>query len=212
MSKNSLLIGGIVLVSIGLLLFGLTQLQTETPQKTPVSMLPVTGDWVKGSPDAPIVLIEYSDFECPTCAAFYPIVKQLREELGKDLALVYRQFPLEQIHKNARQAAAAAEAAGLQNKFFEMHDLLFEKQVEWSKLTDASNLFVVYARELGLDTEQFRSDMLSNGVSDAITNDFDGGISLGINGTPTFFVNGEKINLPRTYEEFKSLVLEFKDK
>lgn len=152
------------------------------------------------------VLVEYSDFQCPACGMYYPLVKQLKEELGDKLQVVYKHFPLQQVHKNANLAARASEAALNQNKFWEMHDILFERQKEWSDSSQALSLFTAYALELGLNKEIFLDDIDKNSVYDKVNADYQEGVRLGVGGTPTFFLNGEKINNPRNYNEFRKLI------
>jgi protein-disulfide isomerase len=172
----------------------------------PVSAL----DRIKGGMDASITLVEYSDFQCPACASFYPIVKQLGETFADDLKIVYRHFPLSRIHKNASLAARSAEAAGEQGKFWEMHDMLFEHQREWSEVgsAEARAAFVSYAKSLGLDINQFETSLDSEAVKGKVDGDFASGLRSHVNATPTFFLNGEKISTPRSYEKFEQLILE----
>ncbi len=169
----------------------------------PVSAI-VVSDQIKGDHEAKIILIEYSDFQCPACAAYQPIVKQLVEEFKDKIVFAYRHFPLSQ-HKNSESAALAAEAAGKQGKFWEMHDLIFEKQNEWSESQTAEELFIKYAETLALNVEQFKKDFDLEEIADKIENDLISGERVGVNATPTFFLNGRKIS-PRSYEEFKQLI------
>lgn len=166
------------------------------------------GDWIIGGADAVVTLIEYSDFQCPACRSYFPAVKQLHREFGKRLRVVYRQYPLWQIHKNARIASRAAEAAGLQGKFWEMHDRLFERQSEWSGMENPADQFAVYARDLDLDTGRFRNDLGSRTVDDAIREDTESGARLHIRATPTFFLNGRFIENPRNYPAFREVILD----
>lgn len=166
-------------------------------------------DWVKGTKGAKITLIEYSDFQCPACAYFSSITNSLVGEFGAHMQLAYRHFPLKQIHANSTIAAQAAEAAGKQGKFWEMHDLLFTKQNEWSTQTpeDATNTFIAYAGQIGItDTTKFLADLNSKEVADKIESDFQSGQDAKINATPTFFLNGVKILNPRSLEEFRKLI------
>lgn len=164
-------------------------------------------DWVKGKNEAPVTLVEYTDFQCPACGAYYPLVKQLSDEMGDQLRLVVRHYPLVQIHKNALSGARAAEAAGRQGKFWEMYDLLFEHQTEWSLADDPlKSILPAYAAQLGLDTEKFRQDMTDPTLDDKINADRETGNGLKINGTPSFFLNGKVIKNPTSFEEFKKLV------
>lgn len=163
-------------------------------------------EWSIGKEDAKLVMIEYSDFQCPACGQYYPIIKQLEAAFPNDLRVVYRQFPLRQIHPNAELAARASEAAGTQGKFWEMHDKLFETQKDWSAATNAQDIFTGYAEQLGLNKEQFVSALTSEGIAKAVLEDESTGRSLGVQGTPTFFLNGKKLNNPRSFDEFKKLL------
>jgi len=151
-------------------------------------------------------LVEYSDFQCPACGLYYPFVKQLKEEMGDKLAVVYKHFPLRTIHKNADLAARASEAARLQGRFWEMHNMIFEKQKEWSDSDQVLSLMTAYAVSLRIDQDRFLADINSNTARDRIDNDYQEGMRLGVRGTPTFFLNGKKIINPRSYDEFKSIV------
>lgn len=164
-------------------------------------------DWVKGKDDAKVTLVEYTDFQCPACGAYHPLVKQLIDEMGDSIRVVVRHYPLMQIHKNALTGSRAAEAAGRQGKFWEMHDLLFAQQSEWSLADDPMrSILPAYAGRIGLDVEKFKQDMADASLDDKINADRGTGDDLGITGTPTFFLNGKKIENPRSIEEFKKVV------
>ncbi len=165
-------------------------------------------DWINGEMSAEVVIIEYSDFECPACASYFPILKDLKEKFGSQIAVVYRHFPLTQIHRNAELASLASEAAGRQGKFWEMHDLLFENQRNWSANFGAKEIFIGYAQQLQLDEEQFINDLDAKDLQDKVSASYKKGVSIGIAGTPTFFLNGEKISNPRGYEEFERVISE----
>jgi protein-disulfide isomerase len=171
-----------------------------------------TSDRAKGNEAAQITLIEYSDFGCSYCQYFHRITKKLAEELDDDLKLTFRHF-VSKDHANAALAAKAAEAARLQDKFWEMSDMLFENQAGWTKMDKglAAETFVQYADWLNLDVGQFRRDLNSKIVGDKILSDIESGHRLGVTDTPTFFLNGKKIDkIPRTYEAFKDLILQSK--
>lgn len=168
-------------------------------------------DHVRGNKNADVVLIEYADFQCPGCAAYYPILKSLEETYSDRVAFVYRHFPLTQIHPNAFAAARAAEAAGKQGKFFEMHDKLFETQSVWGQATsNQQSLFEGYAEELGLDSKQFSDDYASADVADRINLDVSSGQSeLEVNSTPTFILGGKKLSPnPQDKDAFAKLIEE----
>jgi protein-disulfide isomerase len=163
-------------------------------------------DHVAGPSDAPAVLIEYSDFQCPACGAYYPLVKELITSFGDRLAVVYRHYPLRQNHQNAYAAALASEGADRQGKFWEYHDILFERQTDWSSLPNPRQTFLDYAQELGLDVTTFGSDMDSSAAESAVKADINSGNHAGVNATPSFFLNNQKITNPRTIDEFKQLI------
>ena len=163
-------------------------------------------DWIRGNPTAKVALIEYGDFQCPACAQFHPLVKIMKEEFGNDVAFAFRHFPLSQAHPNAKAAARAAEAAGAQGKFWEMHDYLFEHQTEWAPKPSPKAAFVSYAQELGLNTDQFENDLDRDDLEDKINAQYQSGTASGVNSTPTFFLNGTKIENPRSYDEFRRLL------
>ena len=159
-----------------------------------------------GTPSAKVTLVEYSDFQCPACAAYHPMVKQLMTEYNGRIYFVYRYFPLSSIHQNAMISSLAAYSAGEQNKFWEMHDMLFQTQNSWATSSKARETFIDYAKKLDLDIDKFKTDLESNKGKDLINDTYSKGLALGINSTPTFFLNGEKIQNPRTYNDFKSLI------
>lgn len=163
-------------------------------------------DHTKGNANAKVVLIEYSDFQCPACAIYFPIVKRLEDAYPNDLFVVYRHFPLKGRHANAEIAARASEAAGKQGKFFDMHDRLFEQQTSWASEGNPKDLFVSYAKELGLDTKQFETDLDSDEVKNRVDADYRNGIQGGINATPTFFVNGQLQANPNGYDGLKAAI------
>ncbi len=196
----------LVAVFIGVVVWGIVKNTTSTPSEPSALSGVSSSDWIKGNNESNVVLVEYSDFQCPACGAYHPVVKQLVREFGNDVAFVYRHFPLRQIHPNADLSARAAEAAGAQGKFWEMHDLLFENQKEWSDQKNAVDNFVKYAESLGLNGEQFKSDIDSKEVKQKVNEDYNGGTLLKISGTPTFFLNGKKLQNPRNYEEFQSII------
>ena len=164
-------------------------------------------DHMQGHPDAPVTVIEYTDFQCPACGAYYPIVKQLLQDMEGKFALVIRHYPLVQIHSNALGAARAAEAAARQGKFFEMYDMLFSKQSEWSAAAEPhASIFPAYAGRIGLDVDRYRTDVADASIDDKINQDKASGNGLGVAGTPTFYVNGEKIANPKSLEDFRTLL------
>ena len=144
-------------------------------------------DHIQGRHDARIALLEYGDFECPVCGESYPIVKAIQDELGADLCFAFRQFPLANIHPHAQRAGEAAEAAGVQGKFWPMHDRLFEEQ-EALEIEDLTR----HAGALSLDLSRFVTELLSGAHRERVREDFRLGARAGVNGTPSFFINGTR--------------------
>ncbi len=194
---------------IGVVLVGMVTLivigRKGTPTSTTVAAV-TADDHIRGPQTSAAVLIEYSDFQCPACGAYYPIVKNIEKKYGDKITIVYRQFPLTQIHQHAQLAAQAAEAANLQGKFWEMHDLLFDRQKVWSTVSDDKKTFTDYAKELKLDENTFTSDLTSAPVKDRVNRDVTSGNAIGISGTPTFFLNGTKLENPKNEEAFYTLI------
>lgn len=155
-------------------------------------------DHVFGNKDAKVVLVEYGDFQCPGCGSAHPAVKALSEKYEDQLAFVFRNFPLTSIHPNARAAAAAAEAAGLQGKYWEVHNALFENQDAWSSASasERSSVFAGYAQQAGLNQSEFATTLNERSVdiNKKINFDIALGRKLGVSGTPTFYLNGKKLN------------------
>lgn len=204
-TKQIFVWGAVILAIVGLFV-GLVYLGSGKPPVTTLATaVSESTDRIKGPNTAKVTLVEYSDFECPACAQYEPILKQLLETYEKELRLVYRHYPLVQIHPQALPSAQASEAAHKQGKFWEMHEILFDRQSAWSKAEEPLDLFISYAKELGLDESKFTADMESSDVEEKITADMAGAIGSGITGTPTFFLNGKKIS-PRSFDEFKNLI------
>jgi len=144
-------------------------------------------DHSQGPATAPVTLIEYGDYECPYCGAAYPIVKEIQQRLGDRLRFVFRNFPITTAHPHAEHAAEAAETAGAQGKFWEMHDELYEHQ---NALTDRD--LEAHAEAVGLDVERWVADMEAQTFAERVRTDFMGGVRSGVNGTPTFYINGRR--------------------
>ena len=163
-------------------------------------------DYIRGATTSPVVLVEYLDFECGACGSYYPVIKQLEGEFGDRVTFVARYFPL-QGHRNGLTAALAAEAAGRQGKFWEMHDLLFSRQKEWgNKAVQTPEVFEGYAAELGLNMEQYRADVASSEVRARVERDLTEGRAAGVNSTPSFYLNGQKIQNPASAEAFRQIL------
>lgn len=148
---------------------------------------------IRGNPDAPVTLEEFADFQCPPCSQFAPFAEELLREYDSRLRIVFRNFPLPG-HEHAREAALAAEAAGLQGKFWEMHDTLYREQEAWSKAPNARELFESYAGTIGLNVDQFKKDMDSDKARERVDSDHALADSLGIKVTPTLFINNRPLD------------------
>jgi protein-disulfide isomerase len=157
---------------------------------------PVTErDHVEGPAGAPLTLVEYGDYQCPFCGAAHPVLKRLQRALGDKMSLAFRNFPLTEMHPYALAAAEAAEAAALQGRFWEMHDRIFERQNFLEP-----DVFPVWAEELGLDMRTFAIDVERDSIVQRIKEDRKSGIRSGVNGTPTFFLNGRRHDGPADYD------------
>jgi protein-disulfide isomerase len=150
-------------------------------------------EWVKGNPDAEVSIIEYADFQCPACAAYHEVPDQYLESFDGKVNLVFRHYPLP-FHQHALAAALAAEAAGKQGKFWEMQDLLFETQKEWTNATDGKSVFRGFAEDLGLNMDQYDADLKDKTLRAKVEQDIKTGRALEVPGTPSFFIDGERID------------------
>jgi protein-disulfide isomerase len=148
---------------------------------------------IRGNPDAPVTLEEFGDFQCPPCGNFAGFAEELLKQYDSRLRIVFRNFPLP-LHEHAREAALAAEAAGLQGRFWEMHDALYREQTVWSQAPNARELFESYAGTIGLNLDQFRKDMDSEKTRERVDSDRARGDSLGVKVTPTLFINNQPVD------------------
>lgn len=155
-------------------------------------------DHIQGSEHASVELVEYGDYQCPHCGRAYPVIKRIQTEMGDTLKFVFRNFPLSESHPQAFAAAVAAEAAGRQGAYWEMHDMIFENQSQLESLP-----FVKFATTLSLDIPKFEIDMADPALSEKVEADFDSGIRSSVNGTPSFFING--VRYDESWEEKRLL-------
>ena len=156
-----------------------------------------------GSPTAAVTVEEFADYQCPTCGTVHPKMKELTGAYGNKIKFIYRSFPLTQIHKNAYDSAVAAEAAGLQGKFWAMQDQLFSNRTEWENSNDARKIFDGYAQKLGMDVAKFQNDMLGLPAKSRVDEDMKRGRSIGINGTPTIYIVGKNTVTKLTPEQME---------
>jgi protein-disulfide isomerase len=206
MDKRFLLILGLVILGlIGLFVF--SKNNATAPSGNSKNSEQVSNH-TKGKKDSSVKLLVYGDFECSACVAFYPTEKAVVDKYIDKIAFTFKHFPLDGSHPNARAASRAAEAAGLQGKFFEMHDLLYEFQTSWVSRSDPLISFTGFAKELKLDIEKFKTDYASESVNSTINSDYKHGQKLGVDGTPTYFLNDKKLDLAdiQTVEQFSSKI------
>lgn len=197
MKNLPLLIGSLALTLA--LVIGVSMVFTKKTNEpvVPVDQQLLVSDTphVTGSASASATLVEFSDFQCPACRSVQPLVTQIKAQYGEKLRFVYRHFPLRSIHKNAAMAARASEAAAKQNKFFAYHDKLFEVQPEWEGDADPTLRFIAYAKELGLNEEQFKKDIADSALDARVLKDEADATTIGVSATPTFYLNGIKTDV-----------------
>lgn len=204
------IVAGIIGGSLILIVIVALSLGKQTGSNTTSETAPVVsvreGDWIRGSSDADVTIIEYSDFQCPACAAYAPILKKLVDDYQGRVREVYRYFPLTSIHPNAIPAARAAHAAGKQGKFWEMGDLLYGKQESWSNSNSPEKLFEEFAVSLGLDMEIYQKDVKDPETEKRIQLDLSEAYNLDLQGTPSFYLNGRYIEIPGNLTNFKKII------
>lgn len=213
MSTEIKILTGISLATIAIVIgaaffFGGTQGPKEEKKLTKEELQKlVTKDSHRiGDKKAPISIVEFGDYQCPACGAAHSVVNKILKEYQGKISYVFRHFPLSQ-HQNAEVAAEAAESAGAQGKFFEMHNLLYDKQQEWSEDNNpVDNYFVGYAKTLELDVDKFKKDIEANAYKKTIQQGISAGNALGLTATPTFFINDEKVTGGLPYNQFKEKI------
>ncbi len=197
------------IIILALIVWGLIASMNKLPRRNLSNIVPgpvTAADHIRGNPNAPVTVIEYEDFQCPACGTYFPVMEKLFNESSTTMRLVFRHFPLTQ-HANAIPAAEASEAAATQGKFWEMYSLLYANQNDWSEKphADAESIFEGYATTLGLDITKFKADLVSSTTAAIIVAGETESRKIGIDHTPTYFVNGKETNFA-TYEEIKKTV------
>ncbi len=206
-TKRILYWAGFIIIIV-LVIWGMIAAGQKASRESVALPLPdkiTSDDWTRGNASSTVTLVEYSDFQCPACYSYFPMVEKLFKESSTTILMVYRHFPLPQ-HANAIPASKASEAAGKQGKFWEMYNIIFTNHDLWENSTDAKTIFTEYAKKLGLDMTKFASDYALKEIEDKITTSVKAGSKAGINSTPTFYLNGKKIKNPSDYVEFKKLI------
>lgn len=209
-TAKRLVFWGIVFLILAGSVYGMIKLGSSGPRETnlPLANAVSASDWTIGNPDAKVILVEYSDLQCPACKMYMPIVEKISEEFKDKILFVYRHFPLKQIHKNAEMAARATEAAGKQGAFWQMADFIFANQAAWENSPGAKELFIKYAGMLNLGVERFKADIDSSEIKNKVNTDYQSGLAIRLNSTPSFFLNGDKIKNPNGYDEFRNIIVQ----
>jgi len=193
MSKRFLLIlAALIVVFIGVIVYS----KNKSNSSSDTSNSGEGSSYIVGAGTSGVTLVEFGDFQCPACGSYYPIIEQVKEKYGDQIKFQFRHFPLVQIHRNAMVAHRAAEAAGRQNKFWEMYNLLYQRQKAWESAGNPTAIMEDYAAELGLNIDQFKSDFASESVNNVIQADIKAGQAIGATSTPTFVLNGKKLETP----------------
>ncbi len=207
--KNKWIWAFVILLILSFAVIGFSSRKnSSTPTGTNADLkYEVTADeHIIGSPDAKVVIVEYADLQCPACKAYSSLLNQAVQAYGSNIAVVFRHFPLVEIHSRAIPGAKAVEAAGAQGKFFEMVDILYTNQDEWVKATKAEDVFIKYAQTLGLDLIKFKADSSSKTLEDLILGQREQAQKMNLSGTPSLFINGKSIPLPQTGQEFQKVI------
>ncbi len=205
-SETKLMIGVVVVAILLLGGFSLTAKPKTSPVTQTAQSIDTTGAVAQGPEDAPVTIVEFADFQCPACGQAYPILQRVLKEYEGKIRFVHRHYPLTQIHKNALVAAEASEAAKAQNKFWQMHDQLFEHQRDWADTSDPQPFFDQYAKALDLNLDDFKTFIKDKKGEERITADQAEGDKLKVDSTPTFYVNGQGITGVPTYDNLKSMI------
>lgn len=204
-SRFAIILAALVIIFGGM--FFVTKNKNSSSTGSSSSSSAKATNHIEGNTKSSVTLIEYGDFQCPACSAYYPIVKQVVGTYKDRVQFQFVNFPLYQIHQNAMAAHRAAEAASNQNKFWEMYDTLYANHDQWVNSSTPTTYFEEYAKQLGLDTSKFKQDSAGSATNDTIWADINKGNGLGITGTPTFYLNGKKIDSnPASVEDFSKLL------
>ncbi|MDG5767452.1 thioredoxin domain-containing protein [Balneolales bacterium ANBcel1] len=214
MNKRYVLWGGLVgvMLVVALVMVRLADQETEnavtagnaTSEHADL-LEPREDDWIKGNPDADVVVVKYSDFQCPACRFYASMDDRLSRDLEEDVLFVYRHFPLQNF-RYSMLASRFAEAAGKQGEFWRMHDLIYINQQRWARSDDGADMFMQFAESLELDMDQFRDDLDDPEIRERIEAQYESGQRLGVRSVPSLFINGEPIENPRSMEDYRSLI------
>ncbi len=203
MSKRFLLIlAGLSIIFIGVIVVTKQNDDNATTVDTNAG-----SNHVQGAGTSGVVLVEFGDFQCPACASYFPLLNQIKADYGDQIAFQFRHYPLVSIHQNAMAAHRAAEAAGKQDKFWEMHDILYSRQQVWQAAPNVTQIFEDYAAELGINIDTYKQDVASSVVNDIINADVKAAQAAGATATPTFILDGKRLEeTPKDIDGFKQLI------
>jgi protein-disulfide isomerase len=196
------IIGVVSLLFLGFFIWAV--MVSKNKSSTPVKLS--NSGQSSSSNSASLTLVEFGDFQCPACRAYEPAAKEVRKQFKDKVNFVFKHFPLKSAHPNAMVAAVAAEAAGIQGKFWEFHDLLYENQSDWAVLPNPTTKFEEYALSLDLDIDKFTQDLKDKKLEKEINAQLEEGIKAGVGGTPTFFLNGVLIQPNQNFNSFKQII------
>ena len=201
------IIAAALIIALGSVALMLRSAKTDT-STAPLPDSSPSSSQVAVMPRTAVTLEEYGDYQCPPCGSLHPELKKLKSEFGDRIRFAFHHFPLTQIHKHALEASQAAAAAGLQGRFWEMHDLLYQNQSVWSEAPDLRPIVINFARQIGLDVDRFVKDMDGAQVAAIISADVKRGQSLGVNGTPTLFLDGLMVKENTSIDDLRKYINE----
>ncbi|MBP6913455.1 MAG: DsbA family protein [Candidatus Levybacteria bacterium] len=195
----------VCILFLGFAVFAIYSSKMSQSKRASTSVSFSPSGWVTGNKNSSVTVTEFGDFQCPACSAYETTMRKVRSEYGNKVKIVFKHFPLRQAHPNAFPSAIAAEAAGKQGKFWEFHDLLYDNQNTWANLPNPTPEFIKYAEKLKLDPDLFKKELENGEHSQVITAQEDEGIKIGVNATPTVYVNGMYMGVP-SYEDLKKKI------
>jgi protein-disulfide isomerase len=187
-------------------MLGIGAAQSESPATSQTATLTPGGGHFRGPESARLTLVEFGDYQCPSCGAYHPVVQELLRRFPKDLRLEFHHYPLISIHPNAMAASLAVEAAGEQGKYWEMHDLVFDHQEEWSRSPNPEPNFLALANQIGLDPNKFMQSMRSPATQDRVLQDVVRARDAHVEAVPTFFIDGQMVDRPASLNEFMNVI------
>src|SRR2546425_6883939 len=201
----------VIIIAVAIAVGAAVYLSRQPDQPTDTAATPTHADikgggHFRGPEEASLTLVEFGDYQCPSCGAYHPLVKEILNRYPQQLRLEFHHFPLVTIHPYSMLASKAAEAAGEQGRYWEMHDALFDHQREWSDSPNAEPIFVALASQMGLDSNKFMQGLRSPQLQDRILRDVEQGQNAKVDAVPTFFINGERVHIKLSMEDFVQVI------